>query len=468
MANLKKNALSVIDSVTLAIAGSAPSYSLNASTVLLIGSVGLSRAASLIYGAIPMFGIAFAFMYLNYWRADAGAAYTWVGRLLNPSLGFMSAWVFLVLNTIFTVAASLPAGVLTLHLIAPQYEENLFISSIAGGFWFVLVALLTFFGVSIVAQFQRWMTGMEIVVLLALIISGLIKYTVNPVHPFSWSWFSPTSFSDFQSFNAGIIISMFYYIGWDVSSNVAEETKNSNNVAGFSGILGMVVVFLLFVCMHIIIQMGFDFPAIQNNSADFLSVMGDALFPHPWGNVAILAVLISTIGTIETNLIQSVRLLFSMGRDCVIDPLFEEIHPRFQTPWLACLINTVWGLSVIFISSSDKSIWNVMKNIIDSIGIMTALYYGMTGITCAWYYRYTLRSNWRTLFMQGVWPLSSAIILLIVGLVQLIKLKFNISLYVIGSILIGILPMLYYRYKYKSSFYCEPMEYHHKGVGSRE
>ena len=77
---LKQNALSIVDTVTLAVAGTAPSYSLNATTAALVAAVGLAAPGALLYGALPMFGISFAFKYLNEWRADAGTAYAWVGR----------------------------------------------------------------------------------------------------------------------------------------------------------------------------------------------------------------------------------------------------------------------------------------------------------------------------------------------------------------------------------------------------
>jgi amino acid transporter len=460
MANLKKDALSIIDTITLAVAGSAPSYSLNATTAALVAAVGLASPGSLIYGAIPMFGISFAFMHLNRWRADAGAAYAWVGRSLNPSLGFLCAWTFLVLSTVFMVTAALPVGIITLHLIAPQNEENVVFATIAGGMWFVLVATLTIFGVHIAAGFQRLMTGIEVFALLALVIGGLIKFSGNPVNSFSPSWFSPTAFGNFQTFFAGILVSMFYYFGWDVSSNVAEETHDSNNTAGFSGVLGMIGVFVLFVLMQVTIQMGFSLEDIENNSANLLSAMGDAIFPHPWGNIAVLAVLVSTLGTIETQLTQCTRVLFSMGRDRVIFCRFAEIHPRFQTPWLAALVITILGLFLTLLSSSSESISVVMKNLISSIGIMVSFYYAMTGLACAWYYRKTLGNSKKTLFIQGIWPVCSAIVLLVVGVAQLPQLGLKISLYTIGAILLGIIPMLYYRYKYKSSFYLELSEYH--------
>jgi amino acid transporter len=458
MSRLKENALSIIDTVTLAVAGTAPSYSLNATTAALVAAVGLASPGALLYAAIPMFGISFAFMHLNRWRADAGTAYAWVGRSINPVLGFLCAWTFLVLSTAFMVAAALPVGVTTLNLIAPQSQDNVLLATIAGGIWFVAVATLTIVGVSVAAKFQRVMTAIEVISLLVLAIGAFIKFSAHPVNPFSWAWFSPTAFGNFQTFIAGMLVAMFYYFGWDVSSNVAEETENANSAPGSSGVLGMVGIFLLFLLLQVAIQMGLTPDEVQKNSADLLPALGNAILPRPWGSIAILAVLVSTIGTIETQLTQCARTLFSMGRDRVIHEKFEEIHPRFQTPWLASLVITVLALFLMILSSSSESISAVMSSLISSIGVMVSFYYGMTGLACTWYYRRVLRRNWKILWGRGIYPIASAIFLLIVGLVQLPQLGWSVSLLTIGAVAIGLLPMLYFRAKYGSAFYSDPPE----------
>jgi amino acid transporter len=187
--------------------------------------------------------------------------------------------------------------------------------------------------------------------------------------------------------------------------------------------------------------------------------LGDAIFPRPWGTIAVLAVLISTVGATETQLTQCSRMLFAMGRDRVISRRFEEIHPRFQTPWLSGLVITVLGLFLMVLSSANASISAIMQNLIGAVGVLVAFYYGMVGVTCAWYYRKTMRNNWRTFLGQGVWSMGSAIALFIIALVQLPQLGLEVALWTIGTVCIGIIPMLYYRFKYHSSFYLEQLEF---------
>lgn len=465
---LKQNALSILDTITLAVAGTAPSYSLNATTAALIAAVGMASPAALVYGAIPMFGISFAFKYLNEWRADAGATYAWVGRSLNPYLGFLAAWTFLLLSTAFMVAAALPVGVITLEIIAPQSSDSVLAATLAGGVWFAGVATLTIVGVHIAAGFQRVMTSIEAIALLILAVSAFIKFSAAPQNPFSISWFSPTAFGSFDVFMAGMLIAVFYYFGWDVSSNVAEETQGQGSSGGLSGVLGMVGIVMLFLLIQVSVQMGMTPEMVEANSANLLGSLGDMILPHPWGDIAILAVLLSTVGTIETQLTQCARLLFSMGRDRVIHERFAEIHPRFQTPWLAGLVITVLALFLMILSSSSESIGAVMGSLISSIGVMVSFYYGLTGIACAWYYRKTLFQSWQTTVMRGLWPAVSAVFLLYLGLAQIPSLGLEVALWTVGAIALGVLPMLYFKLKYGSFFYQAPAEHHTSPIPERD
>src|SRR5438094_175895 len=135
---LRTGALGGVDSLVMAVAGSAPAYSIAASTAVLIAAVGLASPAALLYCAVPMLGIAWAFNYLGRADVNAGASYSWVGRALHPSLGFMSGWALIVSATIFMVAGSLPAGQLTLSLFSDDLANNTALATAVGAVWVLL------------------------------------------------------------------------------------------------------------------------------------------------------------------------------------------------------------------------------------------------------------------------------------------------------------------------------------------
>ncbi|CAM5471445.1 hypothetical protein SNARM312S_01885 [Streptomyces narbonensis] len=89
---LQPNVLGTFDTIVMAVAGSAPAYSLAATTAVLFGAVGFAGPAALLYCAIPMLGIVLAYARLGRIDVNAGAGYSWVGRTLHPFLGFLSGW----------------------------------------------------------------------------------------------------------------------------------------------------------------------------------------------------------------------------------------------------------------------------------------------------------------------------------------------------------------------------------------
>ncbi|MGC8481530.1 MAG: hypothetical protein ACP5PJ_08265 [Acidimicrobiales bacterium] len=54
---------------------------------------------------------------------------------------------------------------------------------------------------------------------------------------------------------------------------------------------------------------------ITNNAGDVLGVLGQVVSPGLGGKIVVIAVILSTIATLETTIIQVTRTLFAMGRD---------------------------------------------------------------------------------------------------------------------------------------------------------
>ena len=69
----------------MAVAGSAPAYSIAATTALLVSTVGFAGPAALLWCGIPMFGIALAYHQLNKMGASAGRRLR-VGRSSAPPI----------------------------------------------------------------------------------------------------------------------------------------------------------------------------------------------------------------------------------------------------------------------------------------------------------------------------------------------------------------------------------------------
>ena len=442
----------------MAVAGSAPAYSITASTAALAAAVGIAGPAAITMAFLPMVGITLAFSYLNRWRSEAGAGYSWIGRAINPSLGFLAGWALLSLSTIFNVVAALPAGEATLELLSPGTHHDPLSATIIGAIWFLGVLAVVTCGITATAKMQVVLTLLEVGAVAAVCGFAIIATRAAPAAAFSWSWFSPATFGSFETFSAGMLVAVFYFCGWDVSANLAEETANSESSSGHAGVAGVTVIFILFLLAQVSIQMALTPDQIQGNAANLLPALGNLTLGAPWTAVAVLAVMVSSVATIQTQLVQCSRLLFAMSRDKVIGPSMGRLHPRFQTPWLAGFAVAAVSLPVFIASAMVPAVNELMSDLINAIGIQASFYYVLAALACVFYYRRVLFADWRTLIFAGALPLFSAFFVTGVVICELPQLGYRVSGVSIGSILIGLVPLLYYRRLYKSRFYTDPRE----------
>jgi amino acid transporter len=455
---LRRNAVSALEATLISVAGTAPANTIATSTAALIAVVGLSGPGALLFGAIPMFGIALAYYYLNAWRSDAGAAYVWVGRTISPVLGFFAGWSMLVAQVLFMVVGSLPIADATLDMIAPKLTQNVALVTSIGFLWFLVVVGIVLLGVKTTAQFQKVVTAIQIGGLLMFAIAAIVKGLAHPANLPAWSWWSPAGDRGFASFFGGALVTMFFYWGWEVSANLSEETVDRKRAPGLSGLLGMIVILTLFLTSVVGVQLLMPVKAITDSGSDLLVAMANAAMPRPWSDLAIVVVVISAIGSLETTLVSGSRLVYSMGRDRVLDTRLGELHAKFLTPWHATIAIGLVSMALFGLAATSSSVDAVLGDSINAIGVEIAIFYGLSAIACATYYAGADRGEIVPFVLRIVWPIGAAIFVFSVALGQVLTAGLRANVTVFGLLLAGIVPLFYYRKRYASNFYRSPME----------
>ena len=447
---LQPNVLGTFDTIVMAIAGSAPAYSIAATTAVLVAAVGLAGPAALLYCAIPMLGIVLAFRRLGRIDVNAGASYSWVARTLHPFLGFLSGWALVVSATIFMVAGSLPAGAMTLALFDPALADNTASATAVGAAWFLAMLLVVLGGARMTVRAQLLMSGVELAILLFFVVALLLRGRVATA--FDWSWLGFSHFDGAAGFASGALVAAFYYWGWDVTSNLSEETRDSRRTAGFAALVGVGVVFLLFETFTIAVNMILTREQIRAGGANVLGALGDALWPGVGGKLLVVAVLLSTVATLETTLIQVTRSLFAMGRDRTMPAALGAVHRRWNTPWVAIAVVGAVALAMFVASTALGSVGDVLSAAVAAIGLQIAFYYGLAGIAAVVAYRRTLLASVRDFVLGGVWPLLGALFMLWILVEALGELSAASIAIGIGGLAAGLVPMIRY-WRQGSSYY---------------
>lgn len=438
--SLRANVLGRADAAVMAVAGSAPAYTIAATTATLVAAVGFGSPAALLWCGIPMFGIAWAFSYLGRKEVNAGASYAWVGRALHPSLGFLSGWALIVAAILFMVAGSLPAGALTLALFDPGLAGNTALVTFVGAGWFAVMVVVVLLGAHITVRTQWVMSGIEVGILVVFTVVGLIRAPHIAVHAFSFSWLGFTHFSGLSGFASGALVAAFFYWGWDVTANLNEETRQARRSAGFGGLVGVLIVFALFLVFTIMVDMLLSTGTITQNSGNLLDVLGQAIWPGVGGKVLSVAAMLSTVATLETTLVQVTRTMFAMGRDHTLAGALGRTG-RWRTPWLATLVVAVIAVTLFVLSNLLGSVGTIMTDAITAIGLQIAFYYGLAGIAVVISYRREVFRSVGNLIFIGLWPLLGAAFLLWVLVESLATNTALVNVIGLGTLVIGVVPM---------------------------
>src|SRR5690348_12555588 len=288
---LKSGALGLISTTVIATASVAPAYSIAATLVFVVVAVGLQAPAVSVLAFVPMLLTSIGYSELNKADPDCGTTFTWATRAFGPKTGWAGGWGIVAADVL--VMASLAQ-------VAGQYGFLLFnakgIGSNAGSGWVLLVGVvwivvmtyICYRGIEVSANFQKALLGIELVMLLVLSITALVKVgngTAPPGHltP-AGSWLNPFHISSFSAFASGIILMVFIYWGWDTAVAVNEETKDKTRTPGLAAIFSTFILLITYALVIFSIQ---AFAGVKttgnglgniNNAGDVLSVQGHLVF----------------------------------------------------------------------------------------------------------------------------------------------------------------------------------------------
>jgi len=441
---LAEGTLGIWETITMGVAGAAPAFSVAATTTTLVAAVGVLAPASILYCGIIMLGITLAFMHLNKISANSGASYAWVSAIFGPNLGFFAGWSLLVATAVFMVSGSIPAATATLMLVAPQLVNSIAWITFIAGMWLTIMAAIVFKGIKHASFVQVVMTIFEVLILLIITVGGIVYFIHHPAHTFSLSWFSLYQFTP-TTFSVGALTALFLYWGWDVTLNLNEETQNANHSPGRGALWSMPIIILLFVTFAVCALLVLSDQEIQQSGTNVIFSIAEKIFPKPWSYLAVISVLLSTIGNLETTILQFTRTLFSKGRDNVLSSRYAKLHSRSKTPWRATLLIWALGIVFLFLSSYIPTINHIIQISVNAIGFQVAFYYSLTGLACAWYFR----KMWKGIFeliIYIIWPVFSSLFLIFIALYSVKTFDLVTNVIGLGGIAIGIIP-LYLSYK---------------------
>ena len=293
---------------------------------------------------------------------EAGGEYVYLKNIFGPLPAFLTGWLSLV------VGFSAPVAVSSLLLV--QYV-NRFLHGIAGagpsatlldpaGVQKVLAAcLIVFFGsmhligVKKGSSLQNLLTAIKILLVLSLIAFGLSRVDWSMTGRLVASYESPSVARQFNVPQTGLalLIIMYAYSGWNCASYLAGEIRQPGKTLPRALLLGTLLTTVLYALLNILFLISSEGAEIMGKD-EIGAIAVSRLFGPGVGGVFTLGIAVILLSSVSAQMMVGPRVSYAMAKDKMIFRSLARVHPRFETPHIAILVQMVLAILYVFIGSA--------------------------------------------------------------------------------------------------------------------
>ncbi|HKA35307.1 MAG TPA: amino acid permease [Thermoanaerobaculia bacterium] len=302
-----------------------------------LSSGGLVLAAWVVGGAIALSG-AFAFAELGALFPKAGGEYVYLREAYHPGVAFLFGWAsLLIIQSGGLAAVAITFAQYTLRLFGGDDSRAtpLAVASIA------LVAAVNYFGVKPGSRLLNVLVVAKIAALAALIGGGLFLSRQVPA-PASAATAHPAG-AGLIAFGAALIPILFTYGGWQSANIIAEEMRDARRTLPRALVAGTLIVIAIYLLANVVYLGALTregLAATKTPAADAVR----RIFGPGADRLISATIAVSGFGFLDLTLLTQTRIYYAMGADRVFFEGLGRLHPRFQTPSLAIILQAAWGI----------------------------------------------------------------------------------------------------------------------------
>jgi APA family basic amino acid/polyamine antiporter len=320
------------------------------------GAVSIVYAAWIAGGLLTLFG-ALSFAELGAALPKAGGQYAYLRKGLGPVWGFLFGWMHSTVGE-SSSAASIAAGfarfssflvpalalpIFSLHLTNPvtgrPYE---FVFTWAQPTAVGAIALFTFInylGVRLGGGVQVGLTILKIAAVLAIVAAGF-WFGPGSMDHFRPFWHLNAGAGAFANFLAALAACLWAYDGWEDLNRVGSEIQDPQRNIPLALIGGTILVASIYLLFNTVCLYALPFASVAR-SEHVASDVVESFAGHGAAFWITLAMIVSSLGTLNSSLLSGARVPYAMSRDGLYFRVTGIVHPKFRTPGGALIFQGV-------------------------------------------------------------------------------------------------------------------------------
>ncbi len=201
----------------------------------------------------------------------------------------------------------------------------------------ILITMLVYVGIRESRNFSNVMVILKLCAVVLVIAVGayyVVPANWHPANDAGVRAFMPNGFGGVMSAVSGVF---FAYIGFDAVSVMAEESKNPQRDLPRSMILSLVICTVVYILLTLVLTGVLNYKQFEGVGDPLAKIFEVTHVGWMQFLISIIAVVAMTSVLLVFQMGQP-RIWMSMSRDGLLPPVFQTIHPKFQTPSFSTII----------------------------------------------------------------------------------------------------------------------------------
>ena len=281
-----------------------------------------------------------------------GGVYVYLTEAFGPWLGFLWGWAMFWSMHSGIIAAIAVVFARYAGYVAPLDATGT--RAVAIGV-ILLLSLVNYGGVRQGSRLQTWFTGGKLLAVLLIVLLGLLLGGRVPEH------FVPSASGPAVTLSGvlgGLVAGLFAFGGWHMVTYASDETVDPRRTIPRALAAGTLLVTVVYLAMNAVYLYVLPLDTVATSTrvaADF----ADALLGSGGGSFISGIVMFSTFGGLAGIILAGPRVYLAMAQDGLLFRWAGAIHPRYQTPHRAIVLQAIWA-SVLVATGTFRTLFTLV------------------------------------------------------------------------------------------------------------
>lgn len=278
----------------------------------------------------------------------AGGVYVFLKETYSPAVGFLWGWAMFWSMHSGIIAAIAVVFARYVAYFVPLTDTGIRLVAIAA---ILLLSGINYLGVKQGSTLQTIFTLGKVIAIVAILV--LVVVLRSP----GMAGTNPTVVEQISvaKFALAVAAGLFAFGGWHMVTYTAEETHRPERTIPLALLIGTLTVTACYILLNAAYLSALPLEKVAS-STRVAADAAEAVIGRRGGATISAVVIFSTFGAVSGIILVGPRVYFAMARDGLLFRWVAAVHPRFQTPHRAIVLQAIWS-SVLVATGTYRALF---------------------------------------------------------------------------------------------------------------